>query len=110
MTTKIFLAGFSILCFMKSNAQQKAKPEDTEFYTPVPKVIDPGKPDCGVPSDAIVLFDGTNLDKWRSSNDSTKAAGWNLVNGIMKVNKQAGDIQTKQNFLDYQLHLEWRVP
>lgn len=95
---------------MNMDAQKKAKPEDTEFYTPVPKVVDPGKPGCGVPSDAVVLFDGTNLDQWVSSKDSTKPAGWNIVNGVMKVNKPAGDIQTKQNFLDYQLHIEWRVP
>jgi len=110
MTTRLLLFSFSIFCFMESNAQQKAKPEDTEFYTPVPKVIDPGQPACGVPSDAIVLFDGKNLDQWVSGKDSTKPAGWNLVNGVMRVNKSAGDIQTKQNFLDYQLHLEWRVP
>jgi hypothetical protein len=110
MTTKFFLFSFCVLCFMNMDAQKKAKPEDTEFYTPVPKVVDPGKPGCGVPSDAVVLFDGTNLDQWVSSKDSTKPAGWNIVNGVMKVNKPAGDIQTKQNFLDYQLHIEWRVP
>lgn len=91
-------------------AQQKAKPEDTEFYTPVPKVVDPGKPGWGMPSDAVVLFDGTNLAQWVSVNDSTKPAGWDLVNGVMRVNKPAGDIRTKASFLDYQLHLEWRVP
>src|SRR5574337_1224378 len=110
MATKFFLFSFCVLCFMNMDAQKKAKPEDTEFYTPVPKVVDPGKPGCGVPSDAVVLFDGTNLDQWVSSKDSTKPAGWNIVNGVMKVNKPAGDIQTKQNFLDYQLHIEWRVP
>jgi hypothetical protein len=73
-------------------------------------VIDPGKPGCTAPSDAVVLFDGTSLDKWRNVTDSTKTAGWDLVNGVMRVNKKAGDIQTKQSFLDYQLHIEWRVP
>jgi hypothetical protein len=110
MTTKFFLSFFSIVCFIQLDAQQKAKPEDTEFYTPVPKVVDPGKQGCNAPSDAIVLFDGTNLDKWVNVKDTTKPSGWTLVNGSMKVNKSAGDIQTKQNFLDYQLHLEWRVP
>ena len=95
---------------MSSNAQQKPKTEETEVYQPVPKVIDPGKQCTGIPSDAVVLFDGKGLDKWVSVNDSTKPAGWKLVDGTMKVNKSAGDIQTKQNFLDYQLHLEWRVP
>jgi hypothetical protein len=110
MTDKFFLSILLIACFMSSNAQQKPKPEETEVYQPVPKVIDPGKQCTGIPSDAVVLFDGKGLDKWVSVNDSTKPAGWKLVDGTMKVNKSAGDIQTKQNFLDYQLHLEWRVP
>jgi hypothetical protein len=110
MTTKFFLATLFITCFMNADAQQKPKPEDTEFYTPLPKVIDPGKPGCTAPSDAVILFDGTSLDKWVSVNDSTKPAGWDIVNGVIRVNKKAGDIQTKQSFLDYQLHIEWRVP
>jgi hypothetical protein len=110
MTDKFFLSILLIACFMSSNAQQKPKPEETEVYQPVPKVIDPGKQCTGIPSDAVVLFDGKGLDKWVSVKDSTKPAGWKLVDGTMKVNKSAGDIQTKQNFLDYQLHLEWRVP
>ena len=110
MNYKLFLATLLMASFMNLNAQQKPKPEETEVYQPVPKVIDPGKQGTGVPSDAIVLFDGKSLDKWTSSKDSTKAAGWDLVDGTIKVKKSEGDIQTKQNFLDYQLHLEWRVP
>lgn len=110
MTTKIFVLSLSVLCCMNLDAQQKAKPEETEFYSPVPKVIDPGKPGCTAPSDAIVLFDGNNLSQWVNAADSTKPAAWDLVNGVVRVNKKAGDIQTKQSFLDYQLHIEWRVP
>jgi len=109
-TTGFFFMAGSLLLINAANAQQKAKPEDTEFYTPVPKVIDPGKAGCGVPSDAVVLFDGTSAAQWVSAADSTKAAGWTVQNGVLKVNKQAGDIRTKASFLDYQLHLEWRVP
>jgi hypothetical protein len=108
--TRLFLIGSSLLVINAANAQQKAKPEDTEFYTPVPKVVDPGQAGCGVPSDAIVLFDGRSANQWVSVNDSTKSAGWTVQNGVLKVNKQAGDIQTRQSFLDYQLHIEWRVP
>ena len=111
MTIKLFLAGLSIICLMDCNAQQKQpKPEETEVYKPVPKVVNPGPQCVGVPSDAVVLFDGKSLDKWVSAADSTKTAAWDIVDGVMRVNKKAGDIQTKQNFLDYQLHLEWRVP
>ena len=110
MSTKFFLFTCFFISFIEMNAQQKAKPEDTEVYSPVPKTVDPGKPGCTAPSDAIVLFDGTNLNQWVSGKDTTQPAGWTLQNGLLKVNKQAGDIQTRQNFLDYQLHLEWRVP
>lgn len=83
----------------------------TELYTPVPPVITPGKTDAEPPSDAIILFDGKNLDQWRASgNDTTKAAGWTVAHDEMTVVKKAGGIMTKQRFIDYQLHLEFRIP
>ncbi len=110
MKTKIILFGCLSISLLQVQAQQKAKPEDTEFYTPVPKVVEPGKSNCGAPSDAVILFDGSNLDQWVSADSTAGPAKWNVQNGLMKVNKSAGDIQTKASFLDYQLHLEWRVP
>jgi hypothetical protein len=93
-----------------ANAQQKMKPEDTEFYTPVPPVVTPGKTCGDAPSDAIILFDGKDLSKWVQSNDTTQAADWDVHDGIFTVNKKVGNIQTRQSFMDYQLHLEWREP
>lgn len=92
-------------------AQQKGKPEDTEFYTPVPPKVTPASvQSTPPPSDAVILFDGKNLDQWVSTNDTTKPATWNVAEGVMTVNKNAGNIQTKQSFQDYQLHVEWRIP
>lgn len=86
------------------------KPELTEFYTPVPPVVTPGK-NCGdAPSDAIILFNGNDLSQWVSQRDTTKAAPWTLNDGTFTVKKGTGDIQTKQKFTDYQLHIEWRIP
>jgi hypothetical protein len=102
-----------LLLFVTSTfvmAQQKAKPEDTEVWSPVPKVVTPGKANSEPPSDAIVLFDGTNLNQWVTTNDSTQPAKWDVANGVMTVSKTTGNIQTKQSFQDYQLHLEWKVP
>jgi hypothetical protein len=105
-----FLIFVFIFYVATANAQQTMKPEETEYYTPVPKVVTPGKV-CGeAPSDAIILFNGNNLDKWVSTNDTTKPAGWIVSKDIFTVNKKAGNIQTKQSFLDYQLHIEWRIP
>src|SRR5689334_19252346 len=87
------------------------KPQATEFYKPVPPIVTPGKSFGDAPSDAVILFDGTSIDKWESANDTTKAADWIIDNGELTVNKKGGgSIQTKQRFLDYQLHIEWKEP
>lgn len=85
------------------------RPGMTEIWTPQPKKVTPGATStCSAPSDAIVLFDGTNLDEWRK--DNGEPAGWTVADGIVTVNKSTGDIVTRREFGSYQLHLEWRVP
>ena len=45
-------------------AQKKEyKPEDTEVWKPVPKVVTPAKTNDQAPADAVVLFDGSNMDE-----------------------------------------------
>ena len=85
------------------------KPEETEVWTPVPKIVTPGATSGSAPSDAIRLFDGHDLSEWVKAG-TTEPAGWTVKNGIITVNKKAGDIETKRKFNNYQLHLEWRVP
>ena len=89
-------------------AQQKPKPEDTEVWSPEPKVVTPGT-NGSAPSDAIVLFDGKNLNEWVSAQDQSPAQ-WAVADGVLTVNKKAGNIETKRRFNDYQLHIEWRSP
>jgi hypothetical protein len=72
-------------------------------------VVTPGSTDAEPPSDAIVLFDGTNLDEWVNTNDKAPA-GWTVADGVLTVEKKAGNIETKRTFRNYQLHLEWRIP
>ena len=83
-------------------------PEMTEYWTPQPAVVSaqPGQP----PSDAIVLFDGTSLDAWRSANEEGGDADWTLEENTFVVKAKAGDILTRQRFGDVQLHIEWRAP
>src|SRR6195952_2903369 len=108
---KLFIIPACILLgITAANAQEKMKPEDTEFYTPVPPVVTPGKSCGNAPSDAIILFNGDNLNQWVLADDTTKPADWIVDKGIITVKKTSGNIQTKQSFLDYQLHIEWRVP
>jgi hypothetical protein len=75
----------------------------------VPKIVTPGRTDGQPPSDAVRLFDGTSLSEWTKAG-ATDPAGWSVHDGVMTVNKRAGDIQTKRSFRNYQLHLEWQVP
>jgi len=90
-------------------AAGQMKPADTEVWEPVPKVVTPGATDSAAPSDAIVLFDGKNLDQWVNVKDKSPA-GWTVANGILTVNKSVGNIETKRSFKNYQLHIEWRIP
>ena len=88
---------------------EPSKPEETELYKPVPATINPYGQD-GVPSDAITLFDGENLNNWQHSNDG-RPAEWLLNDdGSMTVKDKSGNIQTKQKFGSVQLHLEWKSP
>jgi hypothetical protein len=87
----------------------KPKPEETEVWTPVPKIVAPGRTNADPASDAIVLFDGRTADEWVSARDGTPAK-WTVANGVLSVVKSAGDIKTKRSFTNYQLHIEWRIP
>lgn len=89
--------------------EEPTEPEATEFYEPVPPRVEPYSQD-GAPSDAIILFDGSGFDEWIMTKDSTEVV-WHLNNdGSMTVKDKTGLIQTKRNFGDIQLHIEWRSP
>lgn len=89
----------------------KMKPEMTEIWEPQVEVITPGKTVSDAPSDAIILFDGSNLDQWVSQADSTKTAPWKIVEqDYMEVVPGSGGIRTKMKFGDCQLHIEWSAP
>ena len=101
----------SSLLAQQAAAPQTAKPrpQDTEVWEPVPKVVTPGATNAAPPSDAIVLFDGSNLNEWVLTRDKSPAQ-WTVANGVITVNKKVGNIETKRNFKNYQLHIEWLIP
>lgn len=107
--TLLFLAAIAGN-FLTATAQDKPKHEDTEVYEPVPPVVTPGKTNSDAPSDAIILFNGKNIDQWVSAQDRTQAAQWIVEDGILLVKKGTGNIETKQLFGNYQLHIEWKIP
>lgn len=66
----------------------------------------------GIPSDAIVLFDGKNLDQWltRGRAGQTSEPKWKITNGTIEIVPKTGRLVTKQAFGDIQLHVEWMIP
>jgi len=75
---------------------------------PAPPAVDPGSAGRA-PSDAIVLFDGKDLSRWRSQAGGGPAQ-WKVENGYFEVVKGTDGIETVESFGDCQLHLEWAAP
>jgi hypothetical protein len=91
-------------------APARPSPAATEVWEPVPRVVTPAAlVTTPPPPDAIVLFDGRNLDQWVNTADKTPAS-WPVANGVFTVKKPGGNIETKRSFTNYQLHIEWRIP
>ena len=82
----------SVSSLAAQDPQQNAnrpRPQDTEVWEPVPAIVTPGPAyTVGAPSDAIVLFDGSDLDEWVSVRDKGPAA-W-------KVERQASTGRTSR--------------
>ncbi len=127
----ISLSAFLIILFLGASLQAQNQdlewhPDLTNDWTPVEDSVyteNLGEP----PSDAIILFDGSDLSEWTSApgyfpdipgvpdylnalEEDHGAAPWNVENGAMTVVPGSGNIMTKQRFRDVQLHIEWRTP
>ena len=80
---------------------------------PQPKIVTPGSwnPEKMVvdpPSDAVVLFDGTDLSKWKSGDADAK---WKVENGYFEVVPGTGTLSTREEFGPVvQLHIEFATP
>lgn len=101
------LGGF--WCFAQERQEQKSTMgwEIHDPKRPKPEVVTPGNPGTReragrAPSDAVVLFDGTDLSQWQG------ADAWKVEDGAMVVGK--GSIRSKAEFGDCQMHIEWMAP
>ena len=79
---------------------------------PQPPIVQPGEAGTqysagSAPSDAVVLFDGTDVSQWHGRDGQ---AWWKVENGYMEVTPGSGDITSNESFGDIQLHLEWAAP
>ena len=81
-------------------------PQETEDWSSPPTAISVNE--AGIPSDAIVLFDGSNTDQWQGIKG--QAIAWPVADGVLTGKPRSGNISTKERFCDVQLHLEWRSP
>jgi len=116
-TKKIVSLSAILMVAATALAQQgtaRPTPESTELWAPVPRVVHPGinfpeSQETTAPSDAIILFDGKNFDHWLSAKDSS-GAKWSIAGKSMTVVKGTGDIQTREGFENFQLHIEFRTP
>lgn len=93
------LLSLSLLTFTVFAADAPAEKE--------PKVVTPGKHGAP-PSDAIVLFDGKDLSHWKTEQGAEPK--WKVANGEMIVAKGTGNIFSKEEFGDVQLHVEFAEP
>ena len=83
-----------------------------DMSRPAPPVVTPGTPSTAEqpgkpPSDAIVLFNGTDLAGWQAAGGGEPT--WNVKDGVM-LSAGGKDIETKAKFGDIQLHIEWAEP
>ncbi len=112
MKKSVTIFFFFIICFAQAQEsvfkKDFTKPEATEIWEHRPKIITPGA-GTTPPSDAIVLFDGKNMDNRVMAKDISPSK-WVLENVIMTVKIGTADIKTKQKFGDCQLHIEFKFP
>lgn len=107
LTVAFLIVGISSSVYAQDDEQMK--PEDTEWYEPVPPVVEPADDHfLSPPSDAKILFDGSDLSSWESVEGGD--AEWDVEDGHMTVRPGTGAIQTRDSFGSFQLYIEWRSP
>lgn len=79
-----------------------------DLQRPTPTVVTPASSVGGAPSDAVILFDGSNVNQWQSTEGGD--AKWVIKDGYMETSPGSGAIKTRKGFGDIQLHVEWAAP
>jgi hypothetical protein len=98
------------------NAAERARAQTSpewkihDMQRPRPPVVTPGPLRLPVapPSDAVVLFDGSDLSEWRSAEFGS--ARWEVRDGALVSVPGSGYLYSKRVFGDVQLHVEWSAP
>jgi hypothetical protein len=103
-----FLSFFSIVSAQEID-RSKGDSKLSEYWSPEPPVVTPGKTSQEPPSDAIILFNGKDFSQWASVRNGNQAP-WTIEGDAMVVKPGSGGIKTKLGFGDCQLHIEFRTP
>lgn len=111
MRFKLLLTFLSIASIVSAQEIDRSKgdPKLSEYWSPEPPVVTPGKTPQDPPSDAIILFNGKDFSQWASVRTGD-AAPWTIEGDAMVVKPGSGGIKTKLGFGDCQLHIEFRTP
>lgn len=108
---KVWPAGYTDTPKLPEDPSNPESPE-SEWHVhdparPQPKIVTP-RDARGIPSDAVVLFDGTSVDAWQHLDE--RPVEWFIDAGELQVVPKTGDIRTRQEFSSCQLHVEWQAP
>ena len=87
-TVLLFLTLAATALAQQPETKPAPKPEDTEVWQPEPPVVTPGATCAAAPSDAIVLFDGKNLDEWVTAGEPTPRPSGPSTTASMKVRQR----------------------
>jgi Domain of Unknown Function (DUF1080) len=104
----VFLAG--LVADEVHNMATRERWRQHDIRRPKPPVVEPpGNPVAApAPKDAVILFDGTNLDAWQAEGGGP--ARWQVTDGFLEIAPGTGPIESKGKFGDVQLHVEWASP
>jgi hypothetical protein len=121
---KILLSGLMLFMFIYSSGQvqqatvpvatkyplpERMTPGMTEIWEPEVKIIQPGEVNSDAPSDAIVLFNGTDVNlEWTDAQGNPSK--WIIKDGSLISVRGAGYIKSRRKFENFQLHIEWKTP
>jgi len=117
----LFLLSLSTLHSLPAAEPKKEKPltpagiyPKGDMNRPRPPVITPPTATTA-PGDAIVLFDGKDLSKFRrqprkEDPDTSDQPKWKVENGYAEIVGKSGSIETREKFGSCQIHLEWATP
>jgi Domain of Unknown Function (DUF1080) len=116
MCRRLFMAGSLVVTAAVLVAGLQAGQQQWKIHDrsrPAPPAVTPGE--CSTqahagaaPSDAMVLFDGKDLSKWKAADGGP--AKWKVGDGYFEVAPGTEDMYTRDTFGDAQLHLEWATP